>query len=331
MKANEKNACGGNFDDWLEVMLTPECNGTCSWCVEKKGLRPDYHAPVGELVWAAVKAGKKNIILLGGEPTLYPDLGNLIADLKLAGMKVYLTTNGSTLTEDFVNRVLYQLDGVNISVHDHWLNGNEKIVGVEIDIQTLKKAIDALRASQVHVRFNCNLILGHIDSRKQIGDYVYWAKNLGADSVRFAELKHDRRKFVNLAKILDYEFGLNDEPFSCGCNQEAVMFGVKISFRQMCGIQTTMRETPPDAEPECNKPVMYYDGKVYNGWQKSKTTVKKEVVPNSSKEVAKILKDISDGKITVATGRRKINELMENLQGISEKRARALESASCRY
>ena len=36
---NKLNFCGGNFQDWLEVMLTPACNGKCSWCIEKNGYR----------------------------------------------------------------------------------------------------------------------------------------------------------------------------------------------------------------------------------------------------------------------------------------------------
>ena len=42
---HEKNFCGGNFQDWLEVNLTPTCNGNCKWCVEKIGWQPKKHAP----------------------------------------------------------------------------------------------------------------------------------------------------------------------------------------------------------------------------------------------------------------------------------------------
>ena len=37
---NIKNFCGGGFQDWLEVMLEPSCNGRCSFCIEKDGARP---------------------------------------------------------------------------------------------------------------------------------------------------------------------------------------------------------------------------------------------------------------------------------------------------
>lgn len=43
--------------------------------------------------------------------------------------------------------------------------------------------------------------------------YIKFAKSMGANSVRFAELKMDNNNFVDLAKIMDYQYGLNDDPF----------------------------------------------------------------------------------------------------------------------
>ena len=68
------NYCSGRFADWLEVMLLPECNGRCAWCVESDGYHPGTKAPVAALVDKIRHATETNIMLLGGEPLLYAHL-----------------------------------------------------------------------------------------------------------------------------------------------------------------------------------------------------------------------------------------------------------------
>jgi hypothetical protein len=266
MKPKASNFCGGNFQDWLEVNLIDKCNGRCEWCIEKKGWHPEYHAPWWVIVEAALKTGKTNIILLGGEPTLHPCLDKIIRVISAAGRKVWLTTNGSMLSPRFAQEKLTELTGINISIHSYFLEANKRITGVKLDRDVLMQTISALHGYGVSVRFNCNCISGHIDNSDEIGIYVRWARELGADKIRFAELKQDDGGFVDLAEEMHYKYGLSDDPFRFGCNQDAVIDGMPVNFRQMCGLQTTRRVRPEDPEQEL-KQVLYYDGNIYNGWQ----------------------------------------------------------------
>lgn len=50
MLPNKNNFCGGNFSDWIEVMLIDKCNGNCSWCIEKEGYKPKKIVAWQELV-----------------------------------------------------------------------------------------------------------------------------------------------------------------------------------------------------------------------------------------------------------------------------------------
>ena len=112
-----------------------------------------------------------------------------------------------------------------------------------------------------------------------------------ADKIRFAELKQDEKEFVDLAKILNYKYGLNDNPFINGCNSDAVINGMPVNFRQMCGLQTSKRKKPENPE-QITKQVLYYDGYIYNGWQKGINIMdERQVVKN-------IIKDFLLGKIS---------------------------------
>lgn len=290
MKPNPSNFCGGNFQDWLEVYLTGKCNGKCSWCVEKDGYKPIYHAPVSTLVDRVLESGKRNVILLGGEPTLYPGIEQIINLLYTRDKNVYLTTNGSKLSPVFVNRKLYNLRGLNISVHHYQYEKNREITGV--NLENLTAAIETAHKHNIRVRLNCNCIHGYIDSACEINNYIRYAIDIGADKVRFAELKNDAENFVDLAKIMNYTYGLNDDPYLCGCNKDAVILGMPVNFRQMCGFQTDLRPEPIDPE-RCAKNVLYYDGKFYDGWQKER----KEDM--TKKEVRKILDMVKTGKMSV--------------------------------
>lgn len=288
---NNKNFCGGNFRDWLEVNLIDKCNAKCTWCIERNGYHPKYHAPWHVIAQKAIDTGKKNIILLGGEPLLYKDLSKLIVMLANNNRDVWITTNGSLLDPHDVS-FLRGIKGVNISIHSNNLNENKKITGVMIN-KGIGSVINGLHEINASVRFNCNCIKGYIDTVGKIEKYILWAKSYCVDKIRFAEIKMDDELFVDIAKVLNYKYGLNDNPFVLGCNSDAVIHGVPVNFRQMCGLQTSMRVLPN--EPiQYPKEVLYYDGKIYAGWQ----TFNKMEADVTNKELVKILRSLEANEIS---------------------------------
>lgn len=291
---HKDNFCGGNFKDWIEVMLTEKCNAHCAWCVEKKGWHPSTYVGWERLAEVIYGTRAKNVILLGGEPTLFPDLENLINRISMNRQNVWITTNGSKLTKEFASTVLKNVTGVNISLHDWDLDANFDITGIKVKGDTLREAIKELHKNWAKVRFNCNLIKGHIDNSLRIESYIQMAKEFGVDSVRFAELKDDKEDFVDLAKIMNYEYGLSDDPFFNGCVKECIIDGMPVNFRQMCGIQTCMRKKPENPL-QCDKRVVYYDGIVHDGWQ-----IKKEKENMKAKELVKVLNQVKSGTLDVA-------------------------------
>jgi organic radical activating enzyme len=296
MKPHCNNFCGGNFQDWLEVMLIDKCNGTCSWCVEKNGFKPENHVGWEEICNKIIESGKKNVILLGGEPTLYKDIQLIITRLCEHDINVYITTNGSMLSREYVEKNLVGVKGVNISIHDYKLYKNNEITGVDISIAKLMGAIHSLHEFGAKVRINCNCIAGHIDSKDEAFGFIFFAQDIGADSVRFAELKIEANKFVDLTEIFGHNYGLNDDPYLKGCWCEATIWGMPVNFRQMCGLQTTARPAPENPE-QVNKHVLYYDGKFYDGWQiKKENTMKQDLM--TEQEILDLLEEVAFGAKT---------------------------------
>jgi organic radical activating enzyme len=294
-------------------MLTDKCNGSCVWCIEKDGYRPPEHVGWERLVDAILLSRRRNIILLGGEPTLYEDINKLIASLAFR-RNIYITTNGSKLTRDYVKKNLNGVQGVNVSIHSISPRLNKEITGIQLEAHDIGGAIEQLHEQGASVRFNCNLIKGYVDSKKAIIEYITWVKAMGGDSVRFAELKADKDNFVDLAKIMDYEHGLNDDPFTFGCHQNAIIEGLPVNFRQMCGLQTENRVKPKDAVQPYDKSVLYYDGHIYQGWTKDRR------FNMNSNDLENILISVSNGELTPKEAMTRIYTQKDDSDG-----------AGCRY
>lgn len=79
-------------------------------------------------------------------------------------------------------------------------------------------------------------------------------------------MKFDEENFIDLYKIFGDQYGLNDDPYLKGCNNNVEINGLHINFRQMCGLQTRLRPQHSDYK-KFPKQVLYYDGKIYDGWQ----------------------------------------------------------------
>jgi cyclic pyranopterin phosphate synthase len=105
----------GRTIDYLRVSLIDHCNLRCVYCMPLSGLRfarSDELLSATELervAGAAVAVGFRKIRLTGGEPTLRPDLVEIVQRLAhLPGLRdLSMTTNGIS-TED---GSMYQLGG----------------------------------------------------------------------------------------------------------------------------------------------------------------------------------------------------------------------------
>jgi organic radical activating enzyme len=334
MKPHPDNACSGKYDDWIEVNLLPNCNARCAWCIENKGWHPTEKASWQEIVRAAIDSGKTNIMLLGGEPTLHKDLGNIVKALSTAGKKVWITTNGSRLTKAFVRDYLWGIAGINISIHDSSLDGNQAITKIPLDFATLQGAVLQLKAYGASIRLNCNCIKWHVDSAQAIKKYIAFAKSLGVDSVRFAELKDDDNSFINLPELLKGEHGLTNDPYVNGCSIDSEIDGMPVNFRIMCGLQTNQRPMPENPEQTLHG-VLYYDGKIYDGWQRLTEEAEMAKTTELENQAKQLVKAIKDGSIseTEAIATIKTLLIMEHGKGVEEGKASAPSTSGggCRY
>lgn len=93
----------------LKLKVTEICNANCSCCQQRLERYAEDHVYVMPFELAckciddAKRIGWKQLILSGGEPTLHPDLFEIIKYGKEQGMVVSLYTNGGMLTNEYID------------------------------------------------------------------------------------------------------------------------------------------------------------------------------------------------------------------------------------
>jgi len=112
--------------------LWEPCNMRCKFCFAtfqdvKHSILPKGHLPKEqaiEVVLQLAEIGFEKITFAGGEPTLCPWLPDLIATAKQAGLTTMIVTNGSKLTDHFLQSNKQHLDWIAISVDSLDANTN---------------------------------------------------------------------------------------------------------------------------------------------------------------------------------------------------------------
>jgi molybdenum cofactor biosynthesis enzyme MoaA len=255
------NSCAGFYGKCLDVKLTDECNGSCAFCIEKSGRRSSKSLPMPVLAKIANDQHCDNILILGGEPLMVPNIQEFLKNVK--GDK-YITTNGSLLTEEIADQIGTFLQGINISIHSDVVRENQQITGLQLNLKQLKKSIQTLHQFAVKVRINCNLIHGYIESSGRVDRMINFAYALGADEIRFTELQQYPALFVDAKNIWR---NLHSDPFHEGCEEIIMTTPIKVMVRTTCGFVNPLKPKPS----YCGKShghtlVLYPDGIVSQGW-----------------------------------------------------------------
>lgn len=102
-------------------LLKYDCNLNCSFCLNDwRGKK----RPNDELTWAQQKEtlqklkkeGVEHVTFTGGEPTLHPNLAELIVFASELGLSTLLQTNGTRIDDEFLKKVKGKLNGIQISL-----------------------------------------------------------------------------------------------------------------------------------------------------------------------------------------------------------------------
>jgi MoaA/NifB/PqqE/SkfB family radical SAM enzyme len=157
--------------------ITYRCQLRCSYCLSgtklgtKKGISKSYWKPI---IQNLGEAGLFYLKLGGGEPTLHPDIKEIISFARSFGIFCSFSTNGYGMTEDFAH--FLKLNCVKVSISLEGLERTHDRLRIKGQYNAAIKALRILRKFDVNVVLRMTLLK---ETLSDIPEYVMLAKENG--------------------------------------------------------------------------------------------------------------------------------------------------------
>lgn len=107
----------------IDIKITFKCNNSCKFCVQgdKRKFYPDKTISEIKSILRDSKSDSEEVVFTGGEPTIRPDIVELVSYAKDLGYKIQIQTNGRMFAyKDFCKRIITAgADVFAISIHGH--------------------------------------------------------------------------------------------------------------------------------------------------------------------------------------------------------------------
>jgi MoaA/NifB/PqqE/SkfB family radical SAM enzyme len=205
LKPSKNSICGQSYN-LLNVKLLNSCNGKCDFCIAS-GTPNMPSASAKEFIETANNMEKfTKVDILGGEPTLYPELVELLKGIRPNKTDIGIITNGSNLK--VLKECIPYLDTITISIHsfDYSKNSTGIYINEEelIDLNNNKGNVETIAAALISENTVSNL--------DEIVEYAYIAKKLGFSAIKLMELitSNEKINFIDLQDLL-IEYGIHQK------------------------------------------------------------------------------------------------------------------------
>lgn len=160
---------------YMSIVVTNKCQCKCSYCINSETdhkLNLPIDKSIGNIKKVVQTYGVKEAILLGGEPTLHPNLFELLKKLRTeSGLEmIRLTTNGIKLknNKEFIAKLVdvnYGIQGINISFHNEDFITLNELYDICFWIRELNPSIK--------IRINMNIWKGNCDTLLLLNSHIY--------------------------------------------------------------------------------------------------------------------------------------------------------------
>lgn len=143
-----------NLIETLFIEITTNCNLHCIHCGYKNKLPKTIpFDSIKKAITRCLQYGLKTVVLTGGEPTLHPDLLEILRYCKQYNLNTKITTNGNNLAsllhcfkDNIVDQVVVSLDASTNTTYKK-IRGSDKFTEIWQDIKRLSEFNDKIGCS----------------------------------------------------------------------------------------------------------------------------------------------------------------------------------------
>jgi pyrroloquinoline quinone biosynthesis protein E len=183
--------------------LTHRCPLRCVYCSNPVGYRAVRDALDGaawsRVLGEAAALGAVHVGLTGGEPTLHPDLEQIVAGAASASLYSHLVTAGTTLDRDGLAALARAgLRSVQLSIQDAEAAASDAIAGTEC-FET--KLAFAAAVRELALPLTLNVVL-HRHNLARVAEITALAQRLGATRLELANAQYQGWALRNRAALL---------------------------------------------------------------------------------------------------------------------------------
>lgn len=244
---SKENYCMGRMGKRLCIQTTTACNGKCFFCVGR------YNIPcktnVDKIIESALELNDyKNVLLLGGESTLFPeDLIKIVNSIYPYKEKITINTNGYNL--ECLDPIIDKLDKLIVSIMGNETI-NDQIIQVKPNLNKIKEFHE--KNPMLKLRTNAVICKRGMNRWQDIVDYIEEMKTYGFNSVKLSEMTSDNindEEFIDLQELLKpYVPDLHQEnTITHGCYLEPKSlqerFGIKVILNLTCNLKAPCKQS----------------------------------------------------------------------------------------
>lgn len=205
LKPSKNSICGNSYN-LLNIKLLNGCNGKCEFCIAA-GTPVKKSTDAQKFIDTANSMTKfSNVDVLGGEPTLYPDLVEVLKGIRPYKKRIGIISNGSNLK--IIKECIPYLDTVTLSIHSFDYSKNS--TGIVINEQELKD----LNKNKEKTEIIAAVVVTNktVSNLKEIKFYAKKAKKLGFSAIKLMELvtSNENMDFIDLQDLL-VNFGIHQK------------------------------------------------------------------------------------------------------------------------
>ena len=224
-------------DPNFTILTSGGCNAHCGFCTDSfnRKAHPDYMKNMEHVLFNMVPAHFDQISISGGEPTLSPNLGQILGLIKLSNKfrKVVLTTNGARLVER-MELIARGINHLNVSRHAIGYEANTKVFGTKgiITDEELVTVNAYMNERGIDVNFNHVYDDNNYLTVDYVARYIVYAKAMGATSVSFRyDQNKNNLKETYLEKMYSRYVRVNEGTCPVCRNHTVLINGMPVVFK----------------------------------------------------------------------------------------------------
>ncbi|MBP7510241.1 MAG: radical SAM protein [Prolixibacteraceae bacterium] len=242
------NSCDGAYSS-LDVRFTKSCDNACPFCIERMtGISDTGMASVSEMIQATYDTGIKNVLILGGEPMLYPErLLGYILGIRHFVDTIYITTSipfAMKEHSEVIKCILNNIDGLNVSIQSTDWRTNNKLMNASSDHNRLEILRELNKDYADKIRVNLNLTKDGIGTIGKLTVALEYLESIGCKHVKLNELQGADSQYVSYEDMVKGIFLKLKSPYAHGCQTRLKLpfFDMEIILKRSCFVVSKQKK-----------------------------------------------------------------------------------------